>query len=231
MDADLMDANLAHLHQKIDLLSSQVAYLTSQAEIQQRRQQEFDEFKSDIIPIANHMIKLTIEELAEIDPQFEVEDLFYLLKRVLRNIPLILAMMDRLESLMDLANEAEILGKQVFTTTVDRLDQMERAGYFAFARQGVRIIERIVTEFSEEDVQALGDNIVLILNTVRNMTQPEIMALANNAIGALQEPAPETKTLSTWALLRELADPKVRRGMARMINLLKALDEQNISRN
>ena len=97
---------------------------------------------------------------------------------------------------------------------------------FAFAREGWGILERVVTEFSEEDVKALGDNVVTILTTVRNMTQPEIMAMANNAIGAIQEVPPETKTPSALSLLRELSNPKTRRGMARMINLLQVLDEQ-----
>ena len=221
-----MDNDVALLHQKIDTLTTQVAFLAQQAEIQQRRQQEFDELKQDMIPIANHIIKLTIDELAEIDPEFEVEDLIYLLKRVLRNVPLILSMFDRFEALMGITDEVELLGKQVFSTTVEQLDEMERAGYFAFAREGWGIMERIVTEFSEEDVKALGDNVVTILTTVRNMTQPEIMNMANNAIGAIQEIPPETKTPSTLSLLRQLSNPKTRRGMARMINLLQVLDEQ-----
>jgi len=102
---------------------------------------------------------------------------------------------------------------------------MERQGYFGFAREGWRIMERIVTEFTEEDVRVLGDNIVTILTTVRNLTQPEIMALANNALRAIQEDITETEKVSTWALIRELGNPKVRRGMVRMINILKALDE------
>jgi uncharacterized protein YjgD (DUF1641 family) len=221
-----MEHDVALLHQKIDLLTTQVAFLTEQAEVQQRRQQEFDELKQDMIPIANHMIKLTIDELAEIDPEFEIGDVVYLLKRVLRNIPLILAMFDRFEALMGITDEVELLGKQVFSTAVEQLDELERAGYFAFAREGWGIMERIVTEFSEEDVQALGENVVTILTTVRNMTQPEIMAMANNAIGAIQEIPPEEKTPSMLALLRELSNPKTRRGMARMINLLQVLDEQ-----
>ncbi len=221
-----MDNDVALLHQKIDTLTTQVAFLAEQAEIQQRRQQEFDELKEDMIPIANHMIKLTIDELAEIDPEFEIEDLIYLLKRVLRNVPLILSMFDRFEALMGITDEVELLGKQVFSTTVEQLDEMERAGYFAFAREGWGIMERIVTEFSEDDVKALGDNVVTILTTVRNMTQPEIMAMANNAIGAIQEVPPEEKTPSMLSLFRELSNPKTRRGMARMINLLQVLDEQ-----
>jgi len=222
----VMTDDLALLHQKVDLLSEQVAVLTAHTEVQQRRQREFDELKNDAIPIVNHMIKLSIDELADIVTEFEIEDLFFLLKRVIRNTHMLLAMFDRFEALMGLADETELLGKQVFNYTVEQLDKFEREGYFDFAREGWQIVERIVTEFSEEDVRALGDNVVTILNTVRNMTQPEIMALANNAVGAMQEDIPESEKVSTWALLRELGDPKVRRGMVRMINILKALDEQ-----
>ena len=221
-----MDNDVALLHQKIDRLSMQVAFLSEQAKIQQRRQQEFDELKQDMIPIANHLIKLTIDELAEIDPEFEIEDLIFLLKRVLRNVPLILTMFDRFEAIMGITDEVELLGKQVFSTAVERLDQLERDGYFGFAREGWGILERVVTEFSDEDVKALGENVVTILTTVRNMTQPEIMAMANNAIGAIQEVPSETKTPSVLSLLREISNPKTRRGMARMINLLQVLDEQ-----
>ena len=72
-----MANDLAQLHQKIDLLTNQVAYLTEQTEVQQRRQQEFDELKQDMIPIANHMIKLSIDELADVGQEFEVEDLLF----------------------------------------------------------------------------------------------------------------------------------------------------------
>ena len=33
----------------------------------------------------------------------------------------------------------------------------------------------MVTSFGEDDVAALGDNVVLILNTLKEMTQPEVM--------------------------------------------------------
>ncbi len=103
---------------------------------------------------------------------------------------------------------------------------MERDGYFAFARESWAILEKVVKELTEEDLREFGDNMAAILPVLRNITQPEIMALANNAVSAIQE-EPVDEKISTWALIRELGDPKVRRGMARMINLLKALDEQN----
>ncbi|TET30051.1 MAG: hypothetical protein E3J69_12260, partial [Anaerolineales bacterium] len=68
------DLEIESIHKKLDILTEYV-------EAQHKRQQEFDELKQDMLPIANHMIKLSIDELAEIGTEFQVEDLFYLLKR------------------------------------------------------------------------------------------------------------------------------------------------------
>lgn len=218
-----MEKDLALLHEKVDRLSEQVAALNAYAKTQQRRQRDIEELKDDLIPVINHMIKLSIDELAEIGTEFQVEDLLFLLKRILRNTHTFLALMDHLEAYMGMAEEAELLGKQVFATTVEELDRLEREGYFAFTRESWGILNQIVKEFSEEDVRALGDNIVTILKTIRNMTQPEVLALANNAVGAIQEKPSEGDSVTTLKLLRDLREPEVRQGMARLLNLVKAL--------
>ncbi|KAA3643586.1 MAG: hypothetical protein DWQ07_24080 [Chloroflexi bacterium] len=212
--------------EELELLHSKLDFLTEQMEEQRKQRQAFEELKQDMIPIGNQLIKLSIDELAEIGNEFQLEDLFFLLKRMLRNTNLIMEMMDRAEAAMDFADEAEILGKQVFATTVQKLDEFERAGYFQFATEGMKITDRIVTEFSVEDVQALGDNIVTILRTVRNMTQPDIMAYANNAVDAIREEPTDNGNVSTIQLLRELSDPKVRQGMSRMLQMMKAFADQ-----
>lgn len=217
METKIAPSDLETLHQKIDTI-------TVQLEAQQRRQLEMQELQNDLIPVVNHMIKLSIDELAEIGTEFQLEDLIFLLKRVLRNTRLIRRLMDMVEGGAGLIDELTPIGNQAFSATVETLDRLEREGYFAFAQEGWRIVERIVTEFSEEDVRALGDNIVTILTTVRNLTQPEILSLANNAISAIS-PQEELKDVSMLGLLRELADPGVRRGMARLLNMVKALDD------
>jgi uncharacterized protein YjgD (DUF1641 family) len=209
--------DLETLHQKIDLISEQL-------ETQRRQQMALQELQQDLLPIMNHMIKLSIDELAEIGVDFQLEDLIFLLKRVLRNTRLIRRLMDMVEGSAGLIDELTPIGMQAFSATVETLDHLEREGYFTFAQEGWRIVERIVTEFNEEDVQALGDNIVTILQTVRNMTQPEILALANKAISAMN-PGEHLEDISTLSLIRELGDPRVRRGMARLLNMVKALDE------
>lgn len=219
-------SDLASLEQKIDLLTSQVIYLNEQLNTQTKQLRAFDEFKQDMVPIANHLVRLTIDELAEIGSDFEGADLLYLIKRLLRDTHLLLKMLDQVEGLMGLMDEGGLMGKQVFNHLVETLDQLEQKGYFTFARGLGYITERVVTEFSEEDVRALGDNIVTILSTVRKMTQPDILSLANKAIDTMHQET-EAADLSAWALIREMNDPKVRKGLARMLNMLKAMSEQN----
>lgn len=213
------EGNLASLHSKVDRLTEIV-------EAQERRQQELEELKRDLMPIANHAIKLSIDELAEIGTEFQVEDLLHLLKRLLRSTDLLLRMLDQMEALSAAGDEAQILGKQVFGQIVESLDRLERKGYFDFARGGAYVADQIMRQFSEEDVRALGDNVVLILNTVRNLTQPEIMQLTNHAVDALRvEPDEPAESASMWQLVRAFGDPQVRRGAARLLQLVKSLGE------
>lgn len=245
-----MENDVALLHEKIDLLTTQLEvqnkrlelieshangngivlekldYLTRQYDEQIKRQDELNELKEDLLPIANHMIKLSIDELAEIGTEFQVEDLLFLLKRLLRDTHLLVSLLDRLESTVELADETSRIGQQVFNQAVLSLDRLEREGYFTFAQGGWRIIERIVNEFNEEDIDALGENIVTILTTVRNLTQPEIMSLTNNALQAIQNDPVTDGNISMWALLRDFNDPKVRKGMARLMNMLKVIADQ-----
>jgi uncharacterized protein YjgD (DUF1641 family) len=214
----MMDKDIASLHEKID-------YLTEQLDSQKRRQQELNELTQDLIPVANHMIKLSIDELAEIGQDFQLEDLFFLLKRLLRNTHSLLALLDRLESLTGLMDDVNWIGKEAFNTSIETLDRFEQHGYFTFLQEFWKILESIVTEFSQEDLQSLQASIPLILSIVRIATQPELLSLANNAVEALSQDEMK-KSSSPLGLLRELMNPQVRRGLARTLNIVKVLGDQ-----
>jgi len=214
----MAEHDLELLHAKIDALSEQIA-------LQNSRQQQLADLKDDMTPILTHMVKLVILELDEVGTDFELEDLLHLLKRLLRNTRRINHLMDLFESGMDLADEVQLHGREFMTTGIEALSSLERQGYFAFAESGMRILERMVTEFDEKDLQTFEDNIVNILRTVRNLTQPEILALANQALSAISEPEHE-KPPSMLRLAREVMDPDVRLGLARLLTIVKALSNQ-----
>ena len=198
-----MDKDLALINEKVDQITLQIAFLTEQAEIQQRRAREFDELKADLIPIGNQLIHLTINELEEIGTDFELEDLLFLLKRVLRNTHLIMTMMDRFESLMGIADEVEILGKQVFSSAVEALDKLEQTGLFTEA----------------------GD----IFNTI---AKENTLSDLNRMLKAFHAEENEGASApSLVSLLKDANQPETRRAFARLVKMLQALGEDTRENN
>ncbi len=191
-----MIQDLTQMNEKLDTL---IVFM----EEQQNRQRAMEELRDDMVPIANQLIKLTIDELAEIGTEFRGEDLLFLLKRLLRNTHLLIKMVDQLEAVMGFADEGRLLGKQVFNTMVEKLDELEHKGYFQLAGEGAQVLDRLVEEIEPADVQALGDTMVQSLKSLR-------------------EPAPE-KAPSMLGLLKEMNDPQVRMGLSRMLNVMKSL--------
>lgn len=135
-----------------------------------------------------------------------------------------------LEPLRDLAAEVGVLSGPAMDTVTSRLDDWNQRGYLGFARSGGRVVERIVASFDEDDVQALGDNVVLMLETLRDLTQPEILQLLRQTAGSvshLDAPASGPPP-STFALVKQLRDPEVRRGLARMLELLRSVGSDQV---
>jgi hypothetical protein len=193
-----MAKELTLLQEKMDQLMAQVVVLTEMAEGQKRRSQDLEELKNDLIPIGNQLIQLTINELEEIGTEFELEDLLYLLKRLLRNTQLILSLLDRFEALMDIADEVELLGKQVFSATVEALDRLERNGFFDQTRS--------------------------LIDTV---TQTDTLVDLNLALEAFTMPETTERPPSLWKLIREIFRPETRRGLFRLIRVVQALGVQS----
>jgi uncharacterized protein YjgD (DUF1641 family) len=130
-----------------------------------------------------------------------------------------------LPALMTMAGKEVVEGPALEAVT-GRLAAADEKGYFAFARAGAGIADRVVTSFTEEDVEALGDNIVLILNTVKEMTQPEVMGMLRRTIHTVQDQDDTGEPPSMFALVKEMRDPQVRRGLARMLAALRSMGEE-----
>jgi uncharacterized protein YjgD (DUF1641 family) len=106
------------------------------------------------------------------------------------------------------------------------LTDLEQKGYFAFGRSSMHIVDNIVTSFSEDDVNRLGDNVVLILNTVKDMTQPEIMTFVRNTLKVAEKEVEKPVNTSYGALLSQMRDPVVRRGLALTLRVLRVIGDQ-----
>lgn len=219
-----MDQTIVELNQKIDALTVQMAYLTEETRLQQRRRQEMDELKNDLTPIMTEAFRLSVEQLDEVESYVQLEDVLRLAKRLARNTRNLERMLDQMESLAELGRDFSPLTQDAFLTLMTRLDEMERKGYFNFVRGGMGIMDNVVTSFTEEDVRQLGENVVLILQTVKEMTQPDIMQMMRSTASVIREEE-TADNVSMLSILRQLNDPAVKRGLAKTLTVLKTVSE------
>jgi uncharacterized protein YjgD (DUF1641 family) len=224
-----MEASLQELNQKIDFLTAQMSYLSEQAQLIERQRLERAELVRDVTPLANQAFNLAVEQLEEVQEYIDLSDLLRLFKRLLRNGRNLEKMLDQLESLADLLETLSPLADDAFGKVVDLMAGLEAKGYFTFAQGGIKILDNIVTSFSTEDVSRLGDNVVLILNTVKDMTQPEIISFVHNTLLVAEKEVEKPVDVSYLGLVRQMRDPAVRRGMALTLRVMQVIGAQAAS--
>lgn len=226
---DTLDTDrVATLEAKIDLLTERVLVLTDEAEQRARQRRMLEELGGDLSRISGDALEVVTRELDSLSATADLADSVRLLRRLVEAAPDIDRAVSALQQASALIDDVAPLGTDVLAAVTDRLADAERKGYFTFARAGGRIADRIVTSFDEDDLEQLGDNVVTILETVREVTQPELLTLLGRMIEAVQA---EQRLIeddhgdapSFWAIAKELRDPDVRRGMARALHTLKAV--------
>ncbi len=220
-----IEEEIKSIHQKLD-------FLTEQFTAQQAKQREVQELKDDMVLIGKDMFDAAVEELQDVAPYFETNDLIFLVKKLLRNTRTLTKILSQLESAQDLFSDIQPLGKQVFDEVLHSLDTMDKKGYFEFFGEAVKIVDTIVEAFSVEDVRMLREEITTILLTVKNMTQPEMLSSVNNALSFFSKmDIIIEKDFSTWQLIKKAKDPEVKKGMAFMLEFVKNMAKQEENKN
>lgn len=154
------------------------------------------------------------------DPQ--MEKLFEACQKLDRATEILLELKRDKEMVMELGQDLMPMANGIIHLTSDRLQEFERDGTLDFVREGVKVLRNVSTAFTPEDVRLLAENIVHILMTVRNLTQPEVLNLADRATLSLKEKA-APQPVGTLGLLRAMRDPEVKRGTGILVELLRSL--------
>jgi uncharacterized protein YjgD (DUF1641 family) len=212
---------------RLDHLSGQVDELVAEMRRQREQREQWAELSHELAPVTRDAVAAASRELAELSQDVTIDDLTEFARQLAKSLPKMRAMLVQLDSMAELTHEVNSIAGAGVAKLSESLAEAEAKGYFTFARHGADMVDEIVSSFSEEDVIALRENIVLILNTVKELTQPEVMTLLHNTGISLQtigeDEGPEPPT--TFALLRQMRDPKVRRGLGRTLSLLRSVGE------
>ena len=209
--------------ERLAALSAQLEQISNELHQQRQERQRWSELVQDLEPIAGQAMTMATRHL-DADP-IEIAELASLARALIRDAPVLEAWLRPLRAMSALADEIGPLATPAVASLTARLQQLDERGYFSFAREAAGVLDQVVGSFSEDDVRLLGENIVLILQTVKQMTQPEVMTMLRRTALTVQEAqvGGSDEAPSTLALLRQLRDPLVRRGFAQMLTTLRAL--------
>jgi uncharacterized protein YjgD (DUF1641 family) len=212
------------LHQRLDALDQKLDRVLAEIDEVRRIRREVEELKEDLARVGKDLFQTAANELEGVAPFVNTGDFAALAKRLMRNVNSLNELLVQLESAREFLADATPLGRQWFSGCLAQLDALDRKGYFAMARELQRALDNVVANFTVEDVRLLADNLVTILQTVKNLTQPQMLHSINNAVEVYQKIDFNTmEEYSLWRAVREANKPEMRRGLGFLIVFLRNL--------
>lgn len=207
---------------QIEELNRKMDVMLEEIELQKRHRREMEDLKDDLMRIVRDLYGTAVEELDQISDYVNTRDILHFGKYMVRNVNTISSVVQQLESMKDFLRDSAPLIRQYILDTMEKLDEIDRKGYFEFAKELGKISDNVITSFTREDIKNLGDNIVTILNTIKNLTQPEMLHAINNAVNIYKNLDIDVKdNISLFGLMKELNNPEFKRGLALVVQFLK----------
>jgi uncharacterized protein YjgD (DUF1641 family) len=217
------------LQKQIDEINVKLDAILECATAQKLRSERLDDLVADANIIAKDAFRSTVEELEKQGVELNWDDIKFLSLKLMKNVGKFTSVLDTFESLYDLMQDMGPVAREVMIDIIRKMHEFEQKGYFEFFAEMMRVMDNIITQTSDEDVRLLADNIVTILDTVKNMTQPEMLQAMNNAVNVFQKLEVENiPEYTLWKAMREMRSPEMRKGLGFMITFLKNLSNENV---
>ena len=215
------------IQEQLDGINKKLEIILEEIALQQRHRREMDDLKDDLMRIGKDVYRSAVVELEEIHDEVQTGDILYLGKKLLRNVNNMTRMFERVEGLKDFFLDFSPISRELFIDVMHKLDEFDRKGYFEFMKELSKAFDNIVTSFTLQDVKQLSGNIVTIMDTVKNLTQPDMLHTINNAISVYKNLDIEVEEkVSLLALLKQMNSPELKRGIAFAIQFLKNVANQ-----
>ncbi len=125
-DEGLIQERLARIEEKLDRLARLEVQMNKMAD----PMESLSDLGRDLSLLMGPGTKLLTEELAEVETGFQLEDLFYLLKRFLLSLRNLSWGLEQLENLADWWHDMEPILKVAVPRLIDGLDRLEELGVF-----------------------------------------------------------------------------------------------------
>ena len=206
-----------NIQNRLERLEQQIAPVADSA-------RSISELREELAPRVNEAVKALIVELADIEADFQLEDLLFLIKKVLRNVRNLTYSIDQLKNIIDFVLIAEPLLKSTVPQMIYYMDDLEQRGVFTLLSSSMEVIKKTAETYTAEDLSQIGDGLVKLLGIFKKLTTPESLALLDKAA---EVPScvdlSRAKPAGAWGLLRAMGNPEVKNGLGVLLELTKGL--------
>ena len=202
---------------RLEQLEKQIAPVADSA-------RSISDLRDELAPRVNEAVKALIVELADIEADFQLEDLLFLIKKALRNVRNLTYSMDQIKNIIDFVLIAEPLLKSTVPQMIFYMDDLEKKGVCTFLRSSLEIIKKTAETYTAEDMAQIGDGLVKLLGIFKKLTTPDALDLLDRAaeVPSLVDLS-RAKPAGAWGLLWAMGNPEVKDGLGVLLELTKGL--------
>ncbi len=216
------------IQQQIDDINRKLDIILEEVFAQKQNRQSINDLMDDLSIVGKDAFKNTVIELDKAGVEVDGDALKGTAIRLIRNIDNINEFLDTLESINDFLKDATPIARQVGLDAIQKMNEFDQKGYVEFFRELTRIMDNIVGHFTVQDVRDLADNIVTILETVKGITQPDMLMALDNGVKVYK--SLDTQNIpeyTVWKAMKELRTPEMKKGLGFMITFLKNLSKED----
>ena len=207
----------AELRERMDRMEAQIAPLAESAKV-------LAELREELAPRVNEAVNALIVGLADVEADFQLEDVVHLAKNGMRNVRNLNFALDQLKNLIDFAVIAEPLLKTTVPQVIQYLDDLETKGVFRFLTTGIEVLKKIGSTYSQEQLEQIGNGMVQLVGSLHKLTSPEALELLDKAAGLpAKADVAGAKPVGAWGLIGALSDPGIKEGLGVAMELTKGL--------
>ncbi len=216
-----------HIQQQIDDINKKLDIILEEVFAQKQNRESINDLVDDLSIVGKDVFKNSVIELDKAGVELDSEALIGTAIRLIRNINNLNEFLDMLESVNDFLRDVSPILRQVGLDAIEKMNELDQKGYIEFFGEATKIMDNIVSYYSVQDVKDLADNIVMILETIKGITQPDMLNALDNGVKVYK--SIDTKNIpeyTVWKAMKEMRTPEMRRGIGFMITFLKNMTRE-----
>lgn len=204
-----MEVKTNQMQEQIDQMNQKLDLVLQYVNDQRLKSESIEDLIADLSIIGKDAFSSTVDELDNRGIELNIDDIKLLLFKLIRNVNNFSQLMDMFESLNDLLKDIGPMVNEMGVDFTYKLHEFEQKGYFEFFRAFAGVADKIITRYSPEDINKMGNQLILVLDTLKNTELSQ------------------DKKYTLWKLMKEANSTEMKQSLGWMITLIKNLSKNS----